>query len=108
MREIELPDPVATIDHQSSTGPRIVRMMDVGELPHGTKLYARLPVDQARGRAKVTAEELVECLLAEFEYWKASPEPLSTLATGALSNVLAFATVEEFRADWHPAKVKRT
>jgi len=60
----------------------------------------------------VTAEELLACLFAEYAYWrKASedrdgtvPGDMAMTAVGAISNVIAFATVEGFRADWHPAK----
>ena len=38
--------PVAYIDHPDDGHPRIVRLMDVGELPQGAKLYAEgLDVD---------------------------------------------------------------
>lgn len=52
----------------------------------------------------VTAEELLECLLVEFAYWKGNDCVASAGAMGAVSNVIAFATSPSFRAEWHPAK----
>ena len=54
----------------------------------------------------VTAEELLECLFAEYNYWREADCQASIGATGAISNVIAFATVSGFRADWHPQKDK--
>src|SRR5262249_14310462 len=52
----------------------------------------------------VTAENLLSCLLSEYEYWKNADVEASIGATGAIANVVGFATVENFRADWHPQK----
>lgn len=57
-------------------------------------------------RATVSAEQIVDCLLAEYEYWKEFDSALSIGAIGAISNVIAFATVKDHRAEWHPKKVK--
>jgi hypothetical protein len=55
-------------------------------------------------RAVVTAEQIIDCLLAEYEYWKNADSDVSIGAIGAISNVIAFATVENHRAEWHPVK----
>jgi hypothetical protein len=54
----------------------------------------------------VSAEELLACLFTEFQYWQNSntSAEIQIGATGALSNVIAFATVAGFRCDWHPHK----
>lgn len=52
----------------------------------------------------VTVDELLDCLVAEYSYWREADCEASIGATGAISNVIAFATVEDFRADWHPDK----
>lgn len=54
----------------------------------------------------VTADELLDCLLAEYIYWRNADCEASIGATGAISNVIAFAVVNGFRADWHPPKKK--
>ncbi|HRH44033.1 MAG TPA: hypothetical protein PKY82_20550 [Pyrinomonadaceae bacterium] len=54
--------------------------------------------------AVVSAEEIIDCLFAEYEYWKNADSDCSIGAIGAISNVIAFATVENHRADWHPSK----
>ncbi len=53
-----------------------------------------------------SASEMLACLLAEMDYWRNSnvAPDIQIGATGALSNVIAFATVRDFRADWHPEK----
>lgn len=54
----------------------------------------------------VSAEQLMECLMAEYVYWRdAENDSFDTaLACGALSNVIAFATIPDFRSEWHPEK----
>lgn len=52
----------------------------------------------------VTADELLDCLFAEYDYWLSANCEASIGAVGAISNVIAFATVENFRAKWHPKK----
>lgn len=52
----------------------------------------------------VTAEQLLGALFSECEYWRKADCEASIGAVGALSNVIAFATVPGFRADWHPEK----
>ena len=50
-----------------------------------------------------TKEQVIEVLLAEFKYWEQND---SIDAIGALSNVIAWFAVDDFRADWHPEKPK--
>jgi hypothetical protein len=59
----------------------------------------------------VSATNLLASLMAEYEYWRAKDDTkdeggdfVAMGATGALSNVICFATVKQFRADWHPEK----
>jgi uncharacterized protein YegP (UPF0339 family) len=60
----------------------------------------------------VTAEELLACLFAEYQYWRDfeskedHKDGIAIGATGVISNVIAFATVKNFRADWHPEKMR--
>jgi len=67
-------------------------------------LIAKLEAAQEKGKAVVSAEQIVDCLLAEYEYWKEADCEASIGAMGALSNVIAFATIRDHRADWHPEK----
>lgn len=55
-------------------------------------------------RATVTAEQIIDCLLAEYEYWKNADCDATIGAIGALANVIGFATMDEWRAEWHPEK----
>ena len=61
--------------------------------------------DGALPQVVVTAENLYEALMAEYIYWRDSASSMGVFASGALANVIAFATVEDWRADWHPEKV---
>lgn len=68
--------------------------------------YPKPVFDGAVLNPAVTAEQILACLFAEFSYWnqdKVHPD-IAIGATGALSNVIAFATVEGLRAGWHPEK----
>lgn len=63
------------------------------------------PVDNG-ARVVVTNDNLLAALLAEYVYWRDSDSELGPFASGALANVIGFATVEDWRAEWHPAKVQ--
>lgn len=52
----------------------------------------------------VTAEEMLACLFAEYDYWLKADCEASIGATGAIANVIAFATIKGHRAYWHPQK----
>ena len=69
-------------------------------------LHASLPRSDQNLPVVVTAENLLECLFAECKYWRAvNVDDLFVMgAVGALSNVIAFANVKDWRADWHPQK----
>ena len=69
-------------------------------------LHASVPKSDCNLPVVVTAENLLECLFAECKYWRAvSVDDLFVAgAVGALSNVIAFASVKDWRADWHPQK----
>ncbi len=55
-------------------------------------------------RATVTAEQIIDCLMAEFWYWKEADSKVTIGALSALANVIGFATVDGWRANWHPEK----
>lgn len=52
----------------------------------------------------VTAKNLLDALMAEYSYWQDSNSDIGPFASGAVANLVAFATVEDWRADWHPEK----
>lgn len=52
----------------------------------------------------VTVENLLDALMAEYAYWRDSDGEVAPFASGAVANVIAFATVENWRAEWHPEK----
>lgn len=60
--------------------------------------------DEGRPRVVVTAENLYDALMAEYLYWLDANKGVASFASGALANVIAYATVEDWRAEWHPAK----
>lgn len=69
---------------------------------HGAK--SMLSQIEPFAKPVVGAEQILACLFAEYDYWLKANCEASIGATGAIANVIAFATVRRHRADWHPQK----
>jgi hypothetical protein len=74
------------------------------------------PIVEGVSALCVTGEQLLECLMSEYQYWRrvdqsedddaqrANRAGICIGAVGAVSNVIAYATVSEWGAEWHPEK----
>lgn len=51
-----------------------------------------------------TAEEITNAIFAEIKYWQECDGEYAPFIAGALSNLLTFAIIPNWRAPWHPKK----